>query len=129
MKELIGKKILKIELNDNNNIMIFTLEDFSKVGYQAEGDCCSSSWFNGINGVQNLLGAEVLDYVTKVEREENDGEIRYYGFTLMTSKGSCDIDFRNDSNGYYGGSCEYMGKTNITDTRFIVQDFFSENNG
>ena len=36
-----------------------------------------------------------------------------YGYTLTTSKGYCDIIFRNPSNGYYGGGID-KGEVMIT---------------
>jgi len=35
-------------------------------------------------------------------REDVD-EVQYYGLKITTDKGRCTLDYRNDSNGYYGG--------------------------
>lgn len=35
-----------------------------------------------------------------------DACIAYYGMKITTEKGRCVIDYRNSSNGYYGGSLE-----------------------
>ena len=32
--------------------------------------------------------------------------VAYYGVKITTEHGRCTIDFRNDSNGYYGGWLE-----------------------
>lgn len=37
----------------------------------------------------------------------DDECIKYYGFKITTSKGHIIIDYRNSSNGYYGGSLEW----------------------
>ena len=31
-------------------------------------------------------------------------DIKYYGFEIVTNKGSAKLEFRNSSNGYYGGN-------------------------
>jgi len=35
-------------------------------------------------------------------------EVSYYGVKITTDAGRCTIDFRNDSNGYYGGWLEVV---------------------
>ena len=40
------------------------------------------------------------------EDKEDDGVseyIQYYGLKITTNKSRCTIDYRNSSNGYYGG--------------------------
>ena len=85
--------------------------------YQAYGDCCSESWFYGINGVLALLGfvvytieevalGEVMNYVGRQEYTQS------YCVKLTSTGGHTDIEFRNSSNGYYGGNIEYLGDTN-----------------
>lgn len=35
-------------------------------------------------------------------------EVKYYGLKITTDKGRAVIDFRNDSNGYYGGTIKLL---------------------
>lgn len=110
MKELIGKTVVSLEVNECENVLVFNCTD-DKVVYYAYGDCCSETWFADIVGVQCLIGATVLDsqdislpYVEDGRcRQEYD---RFYGVKLMTNKGYVDIVYHNSSNGYYGGSIE-----------------------
>lgn len=39
---------------------------------------------------------------------DNDGElIQFYGFSIKTDRGDIEIDYRNSSNGYYGGNLSF----------------------
>lgn len=38
------------------------------------------------------------------EYHPSDECIQYYGYEIITDKGSAKLEFRNSSNGYYGGS-------------------------
>lgn len=131
MKDLKEKVIKKVELNDDNTIIVLTDYEGKKHIYEAYGDCCSYSWFSHINNLSNLLDSEILEVIEKKESFEatkeqladksglnsDEWEFEYlqvYMYTFKTKKGYSDIEFRNDSNGYYGGSCEkkdeYMGE-------------------
>lgn len=109
MKELLGKKILGLSINEDQSILAFKT-DYGFIAYEALGDCCSETGFADINGVESLIGA-VIESVDRVDMEGyniEDGRTRQeydiaYGFKLKTNKGWIDIVFRNSSNGYYGG--------------------------
>ncbi len=110
MKELIGKTVVSLEVNECENVLVFNCTD-DKVVYYAYGDCCSETWFADIVGVHCLLGATVLDSQDISLPYVEDGRCRqeydqFYGVKLMTDKGYVDIVYRNSSNGYYGGSIE-----------------------
>lgn len=109
MNELIGKKILSVSISHDEHILAFTTNQ-GVIAYEAEGDCCSESWFADITGVNALIGATVqsVDEVDLENYDVEDGRSRQeydqvYGFKLITDKGYADIVFRNSSNGYYGG--------------------------
>lgn len=115
MEELIGKRIIKIFVSQDQSQIVFET-NMGQITYDANGDCCSESWFADITGGLALLGATV-DEVTEVERENEeayltDGRTRQqsdvvYGYKFKTTKGWADIWFRNSSNGYYGGWLEF----------------------
>ncbi len=121
MNELINKVIKKIQLDSKNqHVLKFTTSTNEELYYQTWGDCCSDTWFADIIGVQNLLDSQV-NSVEKLEFDSQkikpDGRCRqevdqYYGFKLITNRGFCDIIFRNSSNGYYGGSIDFMKNDN-----------------
>jgi hypothetical protein len=109
MKELIGKKITGLRINEDQSILAFDT-DQGVVAYATYGDCCSETWFADITGVSALIGGTVhtADEVSMDGYNVEDGRTRQYydevyGVKLTTDKGYADIVFRNSSNGYYGG--------------------------
>lgn len=116
MEELVGKIIQKIRLNENDTLMVFNTSIGERIAFQTEGDCCSSSWFSHISGLDTLIGNRINEVFprnefteeeqAKAEAEGSYESLTLYGFLLITDKGTCDVEFRNDSNGYYGGWCE-----------------------
>ena len=70
-------------------------------------------------GVSSLLGQTVIrvnaDYWGEIdENDHRDDAVRCYGWTLFTNIGRCQIEMRNASNGYYGGSLNYDGRRKAT---------------
>jgi hypothetical protein len=141
MKELIGRKINRIFLNEDklkfdtdNGILIYTVE----------GDCCSHSVFYDFYGVKNLIGS-VVKNVEEVELHPKDIEIMkdecgfeihkdkksyqeyisVYGYRVTTEKEglgevSSVVSFRNYSNGYYGG---YLLEPTMVDETVLPEIF------
>jgi hypothetical protein len=115
MKELFGLTITDVFKNEDSTILVFSetrwgLNQNAHM-YIAVGGCCSRSWFESINNIEALLwetiiGLEYKGPVKGIPTDEGD-IIRVHGYTLKTEKGHCDIEFRNESNGYYDGWCEY----------------------
>lgn len=137
MIELFGHYIkyiyTDIDADHDKSYLIFINNLNNFWAYSAVGDCCSYSWFESINNPENLMDARVIGIEEKEEyyeeesfKEGVDEVIKIYGYTLKTHKGYTDIEFRNSSNGYYGGSCEY-----IPDAKLVfpeVEDTYQPNN-
>lgn len=47
---------------------------------------------------------DMYDGTVKVTDQNSHDHLQYYGFAIYTEVGRFVIDFRNESNGYYGGS-------------------------
>lgn len=118
MEELKGAIITGLEIDDaGQSYLVFYVKDAEPVIYFAEGECCSQSWFYSVMDPQVLFGQEVLE-VEEVampvgqwdDPDPDDVDCgrgdytQFYGYGLRTAKGICRIEFRNSSNGYYGGS-------------------------
>lgn len=114
LQDLVGKQVNEVHLNANNEYINFLTPDGNFCFY-TEGDCCSESWINHISGIESLLG----NFVVKVDQIDmtdiSDGEPgfsgkqevdRIYSFKIFTSQGVCELEMRNSSNGYYGGSLQ-----------------------
>ena len=127
MKELIGKKITGLRINEDQSVLAFDT-DQGVIAYDALGDCCSETWFADITGVSALLGGTVQTAVEVSMDGYNveDGRTRQewdeaYGVKLTTENGYADIVFRNSSNGYYGGSIELL-KRELPEIMTAIED-------
>lgn len=104
---LIGKTINAIQLTSDKKAIRFLLGDGSDVVAKADGDCCSETWIEHISLPAGgfpavVLEAADIDMPDLGTPPEMDC-LAYYGFELKTDKGHMVIDYRNESNGYYGG--------------------------
>lgn len=120
MKELFGQSISNIYMDDEGLYLIFRGFHTATWCYRAEGDCCSSTWFESIDNPENLIDSEIIGIEQKEYTSDRDDSLDYqevvtqtYGYTLKTNRGHTDIVFRNESNGYYGGTCEYMKEAKV----------------
>jgi hypothetical protein len=103
---IVGKRIVAVYIADDKMALRFDLEDGTSVIARTDGDCCSHSWVESVEGPERLLGVvqsaqdiNMPDLGTPPEHEC----LSYYGYKITTDKGDCIIDYRNSSNGYYGG--------------------------
>ncbi len=80
--------------------------------FEAEGDCCSQTFIESVEGPQAGVILDVLEPHWGEDdadryREEKDGEMKFYKATLvLEGAGHLDVEYRNESNGYYGGTLE-----------------------
>lgn len=119
LKNLIGKKVLEIWAN--SEFMKFVTDQGNYI-YQVTGDCCSSSFFYDFYGVEYLLNRVVEDVIeidllpSDAVVRGNDGELKIYGYKITSKLPEEDywggvtsvFSFRNESNGYYGGSIDQV---------------------
>jgi len=112
MEKLIGRKINHLFVSSGENFLKLDT-DKGEMIVEAEGDCCSESWFADIINASLIFGKEI----TSVEEEDlpqpSDNRGRQesdaaYGIVIKTTGGQCNIVFRNSSNGYYGGWANFL---------------------
>jgi hypothetical protein len=112
-KKIIGKKVMGFAkpFESGDSQITFMCDKGERFTLSCEGDCCSTSWFEHvelpslpftITAIEEVDGKDVLDE----EVLKNHDVLKTYGLKMTTDKGHLDIDMRNDSNGYYGGSFE-----------------------
>lgn len=110
MNELVGKMIKAVYLASDKKAIKFDIDGFPPIIARCDGDCCSSTWIENIELPENMIGtvvsAEDVAMPDLGDMKDRD-VIRYYGFKIQTEKGYCLFDYRNESNGYYGGSLEW----------------------
>ena len=113
-KALLGKKITSFDLVSDGSCITFQIEGGGSVRLRAVGDCCSETWIESIDAPEALIGtvSDVgeIDMPSlgnvPTERHQYVDQVDYYGLKITTEKGRVVLDYRNDSNGYYGGWLE-----------------------
>jgi len=105
------RPLYSVSLNDSKDIVTFTFQDGGMIQYSVEGDCCSHSW------IEHLEVPNEVNYRTLVSVEDSpmdtpdaaipDNEyevIQSYRTTFRLDNGEAiTLEYRNSSNGYYGG--------------------------
>lgn len=113
---LVGKTITGIEIAADRQALRFALADGELV-VNVDADCCSYSWVEHVELPALGFPATVVS-VNDIEMPEGaassfhtDAEVlAFYGCKIVTDRGEIVIDYRNDSNGYYGGSLSWPGE-------------------
>jgi len=107
-----GKTITAIELASDKKAMRFMVSAGEPIIAKADGDCCSSSWIESIEPPAfgfpaTVLKIEELDLPGSNANNEEHECLSVYGLKITTDKGDIVIDYRNSSNGYYGGNLSW----------------------
>lgn len=108
LNDIVGAVVTGVKIDASKEFMRVDT-DKGAFDFVAVGDCCSNSWFEHLNGVSNIIGGTVIEKpVLRVDGEVISQEKEYdvteqYITQLKTDKGVLDIEFRNNSNGYYSG--------------------------
>ena len=107
MNVLIGKTITGLKIAEDKTALLFNTDN-GDIKVRCDADCCSFTWVEHIEmpalGLPaKVINAENLEMPDLGDMPDCD-VVAYYGFKITTDKGEIVIDYRNDSNGYYGGS-------------------------
>jgi hypothetical protein len=141
-KNLIGKRINGIFVNDDHTILVFRSTGGDLHPYSISGDCCNTVYINHLQGVNVIGEGNVFDLirgalVLSAEDKEWKPAIQQEGeefyevvedgfFTICTDRGYIDLELRNEHNGYYGGHIdEYddISKEEISELIPLIEDF------
>lgn len=105
---LIGKKVVSVDMPVDKLALRFNLEGGESIFALTDAECCSSTWIESVESPENLIGTVVaVEDIAMPEPVYDKAAfdcLEFYGCKITTEKGSCLIDYRNESNGYYGGS-------------------------
>lgn len=117
---MVGRKLASVASLDGDTVLEVRFDDGSVSRYRVEGDCCSRSWIEHLTVPPDVAGATILR-VTDSEgvdatpeqvaesnarpenREYGVDSLLVYQSAIETTRGAVVIEYRNDSNGYYGG--------------------------
>jgi hypothetical protein len=106
---LVGKMLSKVELAADKKAVRFTV-DGDEVVAKCDGDCCSDTWIESVEMPAGGLPAKILA-AEDLNLPQSSNELALYGLKLTTDKGDLVLDYRNESNGYYGGNLSWPGES------------------
>jgi hypothetical protein len=108
---LLGRTLLGVKIASDKQALLFET-DTGEVIADCEGDCCSHTWVESVElparGFPALVTA-AGDIPLNEAEDDQSGELAFYGFKIETDKGTIIVDYRNASNGYYGGNLSWPG--------------------
>lgn len=109
---MLNRKIASVALSADRTHVTFGFLDGGERVFSVEGDCCSHSWIEHLEMPPNVEGATLLSVEDSApisqdhaeHDEENGGDsISVYNTAFRTDRGEIVLEYRNSSNGYYGG--------------------------
>jgi hypothetical protein len=108
---LVGKTIVKIMIADDKEALLFMCVDGDHI-VKVDADCCSHTWIEHVElpalGFPALvLGVADLELSGSDDNHPEYDCLQVYGCCITTTKGEIVIDYRNSSNGYYGGNLSW----------------------
>lgn len=110
--QLIGKTIVEMKIAEDKQALLFVTSEGEDLIARVDGDCCSYSWIESVElpalGLPFTI-SEVDSLELNSDMDNRDGELQFYGAKIVTDKGDMVIDYRNESNGYYGGNMNWPG--------------------
>lgn len=108
--QLVGKTIVKIIRNDEDEIKFITSDGEYYILYHRQ-EYCETVYIESIEGdLQSLVGNPIL-IAEEVKRHENrkvDESFTWTFYKLATIKGHVDIRWYGSSNGYHSESVDFV---------------------
>lgn len=109
---IIGETILAVIHDPEADRLTFVCPG-TAYEYTTEGDCCSHSWIEHLTVPPDIVGATITGK-TEPELPSHDGtqpgshpdhdSLSIYHTAWQTTRGEVIAEYRNASNGYYGGT-------------------------
>lgn len=121
-KSIVGVTVTSFTLDDDREgATLEGIRDGQSVKFRlvVDADCCSNTWIESVIEESALVGHTITDIEdlelpddspvngdrhTALGEDFYEDEMAFYGLAITTERGKCVIDYRNSSNGYYGGS-------------------------
>lgn len=98
-----------MKIADDKQAILFKTPDGDIIA-RADGECCSHTWIESIELPALGFPALVVSVQDLHMPDIGEPELSHYGLKIITDKGEIIIDYRNESNGYYGGSLSFDGE-------------------
>lgn len=108
---LVGKTLTGIKIASDREALLFETSDGNAI-VKTDADCCSHTWIEHIElpalgFPATVLSVEDLDLPGSDDNHPEHDCLQVYGCKIVTDRGEIIIDYRNSSNGYYGGSLSW----------------------
>lgn len=108
---LVGKTLTGLKIADDKLALLFQTTDGDVVA-RCDGDCCSSTWVEhvelpALDFPAKVLTVEDVDLPGSCDDHPEHECLEVYGCKITTDRGEIVIDYRNSSNGYYGGNLSW----------------------
>lgn len=110
-EKMTGRKLENVEVVNRDELTI-TLDGGEKIRFGVKGFCCSRSWIEHFETIRDIRGATIIS-VMNLDLGEllPDGSLKSYQTIIKTDRGEISVEYRNSSNGYYGGYLEVLSHT------------------
>jgi hypothetical protein len=109
---LVGLTLKGVKLAKDKQSILFQT-DKGDIKVAVDADCCSTTWIESIELPALGFPSKVISVANLDMPDLGDIEgcdvVAYYGCKIVTDGGEIIIDYRNDSNGYYGGNLSWPG--------------------
>lgn len=128
--DLQGKTLVAVERRNDDEIIFVTSEGEGYLMYHSQ-DCCEQVYIEDVVGdFSDLIGTPLLVAEERTNRDlppayEHAESYTWTYYTFRTIKGSVDIRWYGESNGYYSESAT-IENVRVTDFKPSVPDNFND---
>lgn len=127
---LIGREIHGMKISADKMALLLMLDEKEASLALCEAECCSYTWIENIELPKNIFPTKVFS-VEEIEMPDLGDMpgcdiVSYYGIKITTDKGHIIIDYRNDSNGYYGGGLVFEKENKYLCSRDYDQNILNQ---
>lgn len=108
LDEIVGKTVTRYVLSPDRYFLRLWFSDGMDVILEAYGEGDSDTWFASIDSPEALLSTILaigeIQFPTDNSPPDGNRSEKMYGLAVKTQAGYVVIEYRNSSNGYYGGN-------------------------
>lgn len=115
---IVGRRIAGVDVSEDKTRLTIRYVGGGRSEYEAEGDCCSESWIEHLTVPPDIEGATITgvgdggyvegraatpEEVAAYPKDCYIDSLEVYQTAIRTDRGEVIVEYRNNSNGYYGG--------------------------
>lgn len=112
VKELIGRTIISVVVNENKDEILWTCDDGTKYKMFHDQNCCEDVTIEDICGnLSNLVGSPILiaeeSTNSDCPKDEDDESFTWSFYKFATAKGYVDMRWYGTSSGWYSERVDF----------------------